>query len=276
MMFDIHDLQFQYTRSVDLTLDLPGVFNIPPGKTIVILGESGSGKSTLLSLLSLIWDRPPLSGKIIYHPGIDRLPITIAEAGQMIPARMRSLLRLTEFGFVPQASYLLPHISGAANVSLPFRWLANYESDLNYRISYLFKAANLDQVIQSRKARDLSGGQRQRIAILRAIVNDPQVVFADEPISNLDRMNTNSILELLQNWKSGELSLNSDRQDRSLLLVSHSIAPIRPYVDFFVVMFKGRLVRGQNGLFFNPDTDESVLNHAIETGENLFSLMSDK
>ncbi len=193
---------------------------IDKGEFVVIAGSSGSGKTTLLSLLSGL-DRPS-SGKIIMA-GSD---ITDLTEDQLAPIRNN----LT--GFVFQAFHLIPSLNGLENVMFP----AELKKDTNA----LNKAqALLDRVGLGQRGKNfpeqLSGGEQQRVAICRALVNDPEIIFADEPTGNLDSENSEGIIQLL-------LDLHKDRQ-MTLLIATHSRS-LASRADRVVLLHDGSIKEG--------------------------------
>ncbi|MEV0270691.1 ABC transporter ATP-binding protein [Hamadaea sp. NPDC050747] len=172
---------------------------VPAGQTLAVIGASGCGKSTLLQLLGGL-DRPSdgevwLGGRRIDHFG----------------ERALARLRRTAIGFVFQAYHLMDELTAAENVQLP-ALLAG----VSPRTARRRAAALLDRVGLADRARrlpsELSGGQRQRVAIARALVNEPMVVFADEPTGNLDSAATHEILRLFAGLRA---------QGQTLVLVTH-------------------------------------------------------
>ena len=167
---------------------LDGVaLEVDEGEVVAVLGRSGSGKSTLLHLLGGL-DRPD-AGQIVL-------------AGQDITRqRPRSLARtrLRHVGFVFQAFHLIEELSGEENVLLPAR-LPGAGRDGERRARRLIGELGLTE-IAGRRPHELSGGEQQRLAIARALVNDPEVVLADEPTGNLDQENGATVLALLRNLR---------------------------------------------------------------------------
>jgi putative ABC transport system ATP-binding protein len=191
---------------------------IEGGEFAVIQGSSGSGKSTLLSLLSGL--DSPSTGRIIVA-GQD---ITDWSEDQLAP------LRNATIGFVFQSFHLVPSLSALENVMFP----AELRQDRQARKKAEFL---LDRVgLSARRANfphQLSGGEKQRVAICRALVNDPQILFADEPTGNLDSKNGAAILESL-------LDLHRERQT-TLVLVTHS-PEIANRADRLITMQDGRVI----------------------------------
>jgi putative ABC transport system ATP-binding protein len=190
-----------YGRGANRFDALKGVtLTIEPGESLAIVGKSGSGKSTLMHLLALL-DRPT-SGSVLLN-GIDA-----AELKGAILNRARN----RTFGFVFQQFFLVPNASVLENVLLPLK-IAGIDS----RSRKQQGMAALDALDLAGKAKNnavgLSGGQKQRVAIARALVNDPRVIFADEPTGNLDSA-TGAIVEDIL------LGLNKER-GITLVLVTH-------------------------------------------------------
>lgn len=191
----------------------------PQGATSAILGHSGSGKTTLLNLLSRLWDGPPTSGHIIYEgrDGGDYAQFSAAQATR---------LRRQRFGFVLQSAFLIRHLSAADNIGFPLALQGMPEAYRRERIDGLLKRTGMQELARH-PVRRLSGGEQQRLAILRAIIHNPDVLFADEPFSSLDPQNTRLLIELLQAWQSGQLCVGHEAEDsapRTLILVTHDLA----------------------------------------------------
>ena len=165
---------------------LSGVsLEVDAAEVVAVLGRSGSGKSTLLHLLGGL-DRPDAG--------------TIALAGQDITKqRPRALARtrLRHVGFVFQSFHLIEELSGEENVLLPAR-LPGALRGGEQRAQRLIGELGLSE-IAGRRPHELSGGEQQRLAIARALVNDPELVLADEPTGNLDQENGATVLALLRN-----------------------------------------------------------------------------
>ena len=156
---------------------------VEAGEVVAVLGRSGSGKSTLLHLLGGL-DRPD-AGEIVL-------------AGEDLAAqRPRALARtrLRHVGFVFQSFHLIEELSGRENVLLPAR-LPGAAPGGERRAAELIDELGLQPVAEHRP-HELSGGEQQRFAIARALVNDPELVLADEPTGNLDAENGAAVLEVL-------------------------------------------------------------------------------
>jgi ABC-type lipoprotein export system ATPase subunit len=167
---------------------LDGVtLEVEAGEVVAVLGRSGSGKSTLLHLLGGL-DRPDAGQILLAGRDITRQrPRALAKT------------RLRHVGFVFQAFHLIEELSGEENVLLPAR-LPGAGRDGERRARRLIGELGLTE-IAGRRPHELSGGEQQRLAIARALVNDPEVVLADEPTGNLDRENGATVLALLRSLR---------------------------------------------------------------------------
>ncbi|MGI8412062.1 MAG: ABC transporter ATP-binding protein [Solirubrobacteraceae bacterium] len=157
---------------------------VTAGEVVAVLGRSGSGKSTLLHLLGAL-DRPD-AGQIVL-------------AGEELTAqgpRVLARTRLRHVGFVFQSFHLIEELTGAENVALPGR-LPGAPPGGARRARELIEELGLEDVAAHRP-HELSGGEQQRFAIARALVNDPEVVLADEPTGNLDPRSAGAVLGLLR------------------------------------------------------------------------------
>ncbi|MFR9724305.1 ABC transporter ATP-binding protein [Streptomyces sp. MS19] len=159
-------------------------FTIRAGEIVAVMGPSGSGKSTLLHCLSGIV--PPDSGEIRYA-GRDLGGLSDAE---------RSALRRTDFGFVFQFGQLVPELTCTENVALPLRLTGTPRKEAERRATEWLARLEVQDVRHHRPGQ-ISGGQGQRVAVARALVNDPRVLFADEPTGALDSLNGERVMQLL-------------------------------------------------------------------------------
>ena len=219
-MIEAYGLSKVYTiddRPVSVVDDVS--LTIGSGEFVAIVGNSGSGKSTLLSLLSGLDN--PTSGRVVLN-GKD---ITDNSEDELAPLRNRTL------GFVFQSFHLVPSLSALENVIFPAELAGNPDAreagrDVMERVGMTGRANNFPS--------QLSGGEQQRVAICRAIINDPDVLFADEPTGNLDSGNGEAILDLL-------LELHREHQT-TLVLVTHS-SEIANRAGRVITLQDGRVVR---------------------------------
>jgi ABC-type lipoprotein export system ATPase subunit len=192
------------------------------GETISILGPSGSGKSTLLNIIGTL-DRPD-SGDVIFNGN---------NLGQKSDAELTEF-RNEEIGFVFQLHHLLPQCTVLENVLLPVLPL----KDKHKKKSREQMAVDLIKKVDLWPQRDqkpniLSGGECQRVAVIRALINQPRLILADEPTGSLDEDNAMSIISLL-------LDLN-EQFDTTLVIVTHSLA-VGDRMEKIYTLQSGKLV----------------------------------
>ena len=192
------------------------------GESLVIKGESGSGKSTLLSILSGL-DRPD-KGRIL----IENRDITDLHEDKLAP------LRNVIFGFVFQSYHLVPSLNALENVMFPAE--LRVDPRAREKAKGLLARVGLSER-ETSFPHQLSGGEKQRCAICRALINEPRIIFADEPTGNLDSTNGRAVLELL-------LELHRERQT-TLIIVTHS-PEIAQRVDRVITLQDGRIVTGND------------------------------
>ena len=158
--------------------------SINPGDLIAISGSSGAGKSTLLHLLASL-DKP-CSGSILFNK---KETITLSN-------KELSKLRLTNYGFVYQFHHLLEDLTVLENILLPGQILNTDNRLLHSRANALIDTIGLSNRLNHLPWK-LSGGEKQRVAIARALINNPNIIFLDEPTGNLDTDNAKVIQDLL-------------------------------------------------------------------------------
>lgn len=186
------DTAFTALDNVDLS--------IAEGESIAIVGKSGSGKSTLMHLLALL-DKPTSGIIKVYGDDTGKLS-----------KRQLDTLRNKTFGFVFQQFFLNANDSVLNNVTLPLKIAGIGRRERNAKGMEALRSVELEDKAKSR-ANDLSGGQKQRVVIARALINDPRVIFADEPTGNLDSHTGETIENLL-------FSLNKQK-NITLIIVTH-------------------------------------------------------
>ncbi len=163
---------------------LKGVdFTISKGEVVSIVGPSGSGKSTLLHILGTL-DKPDQGEVFLHDQNISRLQ------GNALAS-----FRNKHIGFVFQFHHLLPEFTAIENVCIP-GWLhGNRKAEVKARAVELLNILGLSHRLENKPAQ-LSGGEQQRVAVARALINKPDVVFADEPTGNLDTANAKELHRL--------------------------------------------------------------------------------
>jgi ABC-type lipoprotein export system ATPase subunit len=175
-------------------------YNFNKGKMYALMGPSGSGKSTLLNLISLI-DRPSI-GSIQFNENIINFD----------NSKKNDLFRAKNIGIVYQQNNLLPDFTALENV-----YLANLSIDNDREAAIIKAKALLKKIGLSNRLNhfpsQLSGGECQRISIARAIINDPEIILADEPTGSLDLNTAKEIFQLLNNQKN---------QNRLIIFATHN------------------------------------------------------
>jgi len=181
---------------------LDGVdFRLNAGESASIRGESGCGKSTLLNVLSGLETAD--SGDLRW-------------AGEQVSGLSLSSLaakRTTRIGFVFQAYYLAPELNALENVLLAARIAGRLDGPTRERAIDLLEKVGLGHRIRQSSTK-LSGGERQRVAVARALINDPEIIMADEPTGNLDETTADAVMDLLFEMTTGT--------GKSLVLVTHN------------------------------------------------------
>lgn len=200
-MIEVKNVTKTYGKKSNTFTALDDVsFTIPDGASVAIVGKSGSGKSTLMHAMSGL-DRPE-TGEIIID-GVDILKLK---------SKAVDTFRSKKIGFIFQSFFVQANESAYDNVSLPLEIARVPRKDRRARIGTALQSVELLDKRTS-KARNLSGGQKQRLAIARAIVNEPSIIFADEPTGNLDSKTGEKVENLLFNYNK--------EQGVTLIIVTH-------------------------------------------------------
>ena len=202
MIIQATDVRKVYNAGAGTVAALRGVdFAVEEGEMVAIMGPSGCGKTTLLNCLSGL-DEPSSGEIIIAGTSLKRLS-----------DRQRTGYRARHMGFIFQNFNLLPVLSAVENVELPMLVSSVNSRKARRRALELLDVVGLADRAHHRPA-ELSGGQQQRVTIARALVNNPAIVWGDEPTGNLDGEAAESIMELL-------CTLNKE-QGQTLVLVTHA------------------------------------------------------
>lgn len=200
MILQAHNISKKFTQPAEVEI-LKGIdLSVQKGETVAIMGRSGQGKSTLLHVLGTL--EPPSSGKLII-------------SNQTVNPFNKSRIRNKHIAFVFQSFHLMEDYTALENILMPAR-IARRDTSKGsetYRTAYtLLETVGLvDRAHFNTKL--LSGGEKQRIAIARALCNDPEILFADEPSGNLDRQTSSVIHELLLGF--------AKRSGKTLIVVTH-------------------------------------------------------
>jgi len=185
--------QLQVLKGVDLTIEKKEI--------VSIVGSSGAGKSTLLHILGSLDEAD--EGKIFLNE----------EPLHLLKGKKLAAFRNKHIGFVFQFHHLLPEFTAAENVSIP-GWIAGRKKkEINAEAIRLLELLGLKEKINN-KPQELSGGEQQRVAVARALINQPSIVFADEPTGNLDSANAKDLHELFVRLRN--------EFDQTFLIVTHN------------------------------------------------------
>lgn len=205
------------TRKEIKTKVLKGVdLSISKGEFVCIFGESGSGKSTLLNILGLLDDATIGTYKL---DGVDIRKLSKKES---------AFIRNQKIGFVFQAYHLIPELNALENLVVPLGY-AGMRKKEREKIAYeLLTEFGIDD-LEKKHVSQMSGGEQQRIAIMRAIINKPQILLADEPTGNLDKENSQTIMNLFERL---------NKQGMTIVMVTH---------DTSLAKYGTRVVRVEDG-----------------------------
>ena len=219
-LIQIEDVKRVYTVGETEVNALRGVsYNIKKGGLVAIMGPSGSGKSTLMNIIGCL-DKPS-SGKYLFE----------GEEVSTFDKNKLAQVRNKKIGFVFQSFNLLSRTTALENTELPLVY-----SDVPRKKAREMAMNALAQVgLKGRelhKTNQISGGEMQRVAICRAVINNPKIIFADEPTGNLDSENGKAVLDLL---------LEFQKEHRTtLVLVTHSV-DIARIADRMIILKDGRI-----------------------------------
>ncbi|MGK0552682.1 ABC transporter ATP-binding protein [Enterococcus faecalis] len=200
-VIEVQGLTKEYGKKEAAFLALKGLdLSIGKGESVAIVGKSGSGKSTLMHILSLM-DKPT-SGAIFLN----------GENVSTLKGKKLDQLRNETFGFVFQQFFLNAKETVLENVALPLKIAGVSKGKRNKKALAALEAVDLAEKAKN-KGTDLSGGQKQRACIARALVNNPDIIFADEPTGNLDSLTSEKVEDLL-------FGLNKEK-GITLIVVTH-------------------------------------------------------
>lgn len=225
-MLEVKNLVKVYDNKVRA---LDGVsFKVEPGQFLAVVGLSGSGKSTLLRCINRLIE--PTSGQIIWH-GVD---VTAASSEELRRIRRRIGMIFQHFNLVSRSPVLTNTLAGRLGYTNPLWSLINRfpKEDVRLALENLERVGIRDKAYV--RADELSGGQQQRVGIARALMQDPELILADEPVASLDPVLAHSIMKHLQ---------QINREDGITVLCSlHFLDLVQQYGDRVIALNQGRLV----------------------------------
>jgi phosphonate transport system ATP-binding protein len=203
-------------------------FEVPKGQFLAIIGLSGSGKSTLLRCINRLVE--PTSGKVLW----DDLDITAAPEEELRSIRRRIGMVFQHFNLVHRSSVLTNVLAGRLGYVSPAWSLVNRfpRADVDKAFRQLERVGIADKA--GNRADELSGGQQQRVGVARAMMQDPEIVLADEPVASLDPVLAHSIMQYLE---------LINKQDGVMVLCSlHFLDLVHRYADRAIALNEGLLV----------------------------------
>ena len=199
-IIEVKDITKHYSLGTQTVEALRGVsFDIKQGEFIAIMGPSGSGKSTLMNIIGCL--DSPTSGAYF----LNQKEVSTLEGDELAGIRNK------EIGFVFQNFHLLARNSALDNVMLPLKYAGIDKLDQIDRATEALSQVGLESRMDHQPS-ELSGGQQQRVAIARALVNNPSILFADEPTGNLDSQTGHDVMQLFH-------SLHKEGQ--TIILITH-------------------------------------------------------
>ena len=221
-VIQVKDLYKIYTIGTNKVRALNGVdFSIQKGEFCCIVGTSGSGKSTLLNMMAGL--EKPTKGQIII-------------AGEHIEKKNESQLvnfRQAHVGFIFQSYNLMQNLTAIENVAMPLTFQGVSKAEREARAIKMLKLVGLKKYMKHRPGQ-MSGGQQQRVGIARALVVNPEIVFADEPTGNLDSNTTMEVLQLIQKI--------SHEQNQTMVMVTHD-NHLASFGDKIIHIRDGKILR---------------------------------
>jgi phosphonate transport system ATP-binding protein len=203
-------------------------FEVPDGQFLAVIGLSGSGKSTLLRCINRLVE--PTGGQVIWN-GQD---ITSASQEDLRLIRRRIGMIFQHFNLVTRSSVVTNVLSGRLGYVNPVWSLVNHfpKDDVDKAVANLGRVGIADKA--RNRADELSGGQQQRVGIARALMQDPQILLADEPVASLDPVLAHSIMKILKRL---------NREDGITVICSlHFLDLVQQYADRAIALNEGRLV----------------------------------
>ena len=229
-VIQVKDLYKIYRIGTNKVRALNGVdFSIEKGEFCCIVGTSGSGKSTLLNMLAGL--EKPTKGQIVI-------------AGEHIESKNESQLvnfRQAHVGFIFQSYNLMQNMTAIENVAMPLTFQGVSKWERERRAIKMLKLVGLGKYMRHRPG-EMSGGQQQRVGIARALVVNPEIVFADEPTGNLDSNTTIEVLQLIKKI--------SQEKNQTMVMVTH---------DNYLAGFGDRIIQIRDGkIIRNVDNREQA------------------
>ena len=225
-MLEIKNLTKVYEGGTQALYDVS--FTVKPGEFLAVIGLSGSGKSTLLRCINRLIE--PTDGQIIWN-GQD---ITAASQDEMLRIRRKIGMIFQHFNLVSRSRVITNVLAGRLGYVNPAMSLLNRfpKSDMDMALNQLDRVSIADQAYK--RADELSGGQQQRVGIARAMMQEPEIILADEPVASLDPVLAHSIMQHLE---------TINKEDGVMVLCSlHFLDLVHRYADRAIALNEGKLM----------------------------------
>jgi len=225
-MLEINNLTKNYPGNVQALNNVS--FKVEPGEFLAVIGLSGSGKSTLLRCINRLVE--PTEGEIIWN-GMD---ITRASQDEMLRIRRKIGMVFQHFNLVSRSKVLTNVLAGRLGYVNPFMSVLNKfpQKDIDLAMQQLERVGITDQA--HKRADELSGGQQQRVGIARAMVQEPEMILADEPVASLDPVLAHTIMSYLE---------HINQEDGVMILCSlHFLDLVHRYADRAIALNDGMLM----------------------------------
>jgi phosphonate transport system ATP-binding protein len=225
-MLRIKNLFKEYNGGVQALTDVS--FEVPKGQFLAVIGLSGSGKSTLLRCINRLVE--PTKGQILWND----LDITAASEEDLRRIRRKIGMVFQHFNLVSRSSVLTNVLAGRLGYLNPALSIVNRfpKEDIELAMKQLERVGIAEKA--SQRADELSGGQQQRVGIARALMQDPEMILADEPVASLDPVLAHSIMQYLE--------LINDEDGVTVLCSLHFLDLVHRYADRVIALNEGRLV----------------------------------
>jgi putative ABC transport system ATP-binding protein len=219
---EIKNLTKKYRLGQEIITALDNVnLSIAQGEFLCILGTSGSGKTTLLHIMAGL--EKPVRGEVL----VKGVSLTKMKEKDM------AYFRRKHMGFIFQSYNLIPTLTAVENVALPLIFDGVEKKEREKRARDLLIQLGLKERLKN-KPTEMSGGQQQRVSIARALVNNPKIIFADEPTGNLDSKTTKEIMDILyERVKASGVTL---------IMVTHDL-DLAHYADRVIHMVDGQITK---------------------------------
>ena len=224
----------QVLKSIDLTVN--------EGEFVGIMGKSGSGKTTLLKIMGMI--EPVTDGKVFYE----------RDNVERISGKEAARIRREELGFVFQEFFLMDSLTVLENVMLPLFISKSADKSGKERAEKFIRKFGIEG-LEKKMPDELSGGERQRTAICRALMNNPRIVFADEPTGNLDSKSGKVVIDALE-------AINKEFK-KTVIMVTHD-PQMASHCDRIILLKDGKILKKKKKQSGNEEFYKEIIERMID------------